>query len=168
MTNLWARTILQSSALILDTETTGLGGLDEVIQVGVIDMSGAVLFDRLLCPLAPISAGAQAVHGLTRERLADAPKWPEIDNDLWRVVAGRPILIYNAAFDRRMLEQTARAWRRSAAWLLAMRTECVMKAWTVYNGRRKFMALTGGDHTAIGDCRATLAVIRKMAGEGGK
>ena len=30
----------------------------------------------------------------------------------------------------------------------------------------RYQKLPGGDHTAPGDCRATLALLRKMAGDG--
>lgn len=35
--------------------------------------------------------------------------------------------------------------------------------WSDYHKSFKFQRLTGGDHTAIGDCKATLALLKKMS-----
>jgi DNA polymerase-3 subunit epsilon len=35
--------------------------------------------------------------------------------------------------------------------------------WNDYHGNYRYQKLPGGDHTAVGDCRATLKVIKKMA-----
>jgi DNA polymerase-3 subunit epsilon len=37
--------------------------------------------------------------------------------------------------------------------------------WNDYHGNYKWQRLPGGDHSALGDCRATLAVLKQMAGE---
>jgi hypothetical protein len=34
-----------------------------------------------------------------------------------------------------------------------------------YANGGKWAKLTGGDHTALGDCRATLALLKRMAGQ---
>ena len=52
------------AALILDTETTGLGDEDEVIQLGIVDLEEWVLFNSLFRPTIEVSPGALAVHGI--------------------------------------------------------------------------------------------------------
>src|SRR5918911_4041356 len=90
--------------VILDTETTDLDGY--LVQIAVIRAhDGAVLLDTLINPMAPISAGAQAVHGLTEEQLRDAPTFAQIEQQLLAVLRGRRIVIYNADFDRGVLER---------------------------------------------------------------
>jgi DNA polymerase-3 subunit epsilon len=37
--------------------------------------------------------------------------------------------------------------------------------WNEYHGNYKWQRLPGGDHSALGDCRATLAVLKEMAAE---
>lgn len=107
MKNPWARQALQSNALILDTETTGLSGNDQVIELSVIDMVGNVLIDQRLRPSCPINPGAGLVHGITAADLVDAPTWAEMEEGFRAVLVGRPVLIYNARFDVRLLMQTA-------------------------------------------------------------
>ena len=37
--------------------------------------------------------------------------------------------------------------------------------WNSYYNNFKWQPLSGGDHSALGDCRATLELIKRMAGE---
>lgn len=45
----------------------------------------------------------------TSEMLAPAPAWPEVWAQLGKVLAGREIVAYNAAFDSRLIAQTCAA-----------------------------------------------------------
>lgn len=164
MKNPWAMQALQSDALILDTETTGLGGSDQVIEIAVIDMVGRVLIDQRLRPSCSVSPGAALVHGIMAADLAEAPTWPEIHEGFGDVLFGRPVLVYNAAFDRLLLMQTAAAWGCGREWVKRLRTDCVMLAYSRFRLGGRWSKLTGGDHSALGDCRATLGLIKKMAG----
>lgn len=58
------------------------------------------------------------------------------------------------------------------AFLNNIRWECAMKLyatwwgdWSEYHGNYKWQRLPGGDHSALGDCRATLALLRRIAEE---
>jgi DNA polymerase-3 subunit epsilon len=91
--------------VILDTETTGLEWRqgDRVIEIGCVELMGRKLtgrhFHRYLNPERAIAAGAQAVHGLTDEFLADKPKFAEIVDEFLEFVAGAELIIHNAPFD---------------------------------------------------------------------
>ncbi|NJL65352.1 MAG: hypothetical protein HC903_30705 [Methylacidiphilales bacterium] len=39
--------------------------------------------------------------------------------------------------------------------------------WNDYHGNYKWQKLPGGDHSALGDCHATLKIIKQMAGMDG-
>ncbi|MFN3883575.1 MAG: DNA polymerase III subunit epsilon [Rhodocyclaceae bacterium] len=91
--------------VILDTETTGLEWRqgDRVIEIGCIELvnrrpSGR-RFHRYLNPERPIGAGAQAVHGITDEFLADKPRFADIADELLEFLSGAEVIIHNAAFD---------------------------------------------------------------------
>lgn len=94
-----------SRQVILDTETTGLEWRqgERVIEIGCVEMVSRKLtgkrFHRYLNPERAIGAGAQAVHGLTDEFLADKPKFAEIADALLEFVAGAELIIHNAPFD---------------------------------------------------------------------
>lgn len=98
------------NAVFLDTETTGLGPGDEIIEIAVVDHRGAVLLNTLLSPTVPVSTGAIEVHGIQDADLVRAPTFPDILPQLAAALHDRIVVIYNADFDIAMLEQTARAY----------------------------------------------------------
>jgi DNA polymerase-3 subunit epsilon len=91
--------------VILDTETTGLEWRqgERVIEVGCVELVSRKLTGRhfhcYLNPERAIAAGAQAVHGLTDEFLADKPKFAEIADALLEFVRDAELIIHNAPFD---------------------------------------------------------------------
>ncbi len=170
----WLEGLFADDFLVLDTETTGLGRNDEIIELGVVDASGATLLETLVWPHAErVPAGATRVHGLTLDDLRGAPAWPEVLPELQALASGRRVLAWNAPFDERMARQTSRLWRLRAG-LPAF--ECAMRAYAVaagvVGGHRKLElaaaeqgVLDGPQrHRSSDDARLTLAVLRSLAG----
>ena len=97
--------------IVLDTETTGLEHRlgDRIIEVGCVELLGRKLsgrrFHKYINPEREIDAGAQAVHGLTSEFLADKPRFGEIVDELCEFVAGAELIIHNAPFDVEFLDR---------------------------------------------------------------
>jgi DNA polymerase-3 subunit epsilon len=91
--------------VMLDTETTGLEWRqgERVIEIACVEMVSRKLTGRHFhCYLNPgraIGAGAQAVHGLTDEFLADKPKFAAIADELLEFVRDAELIIHNAPFD---------------------------------------------------------------------
>ena len=91
--------------VILDTETTGLEWRqgERVIEIGCVELVSRKLtgrhFHYYLNPERAIGAGAQAVHGLTDEFLADKPKFAEVADELLEFVRDAELIIHNASFD---------------------------------------------------------------------
>jgi DNA polymerase-3 subunit epsilon len=162
----WARAVLANeNAVILDTETTGLGYTDQVCQVAVIDVHGNTLLDTLVKPTCEFSAEAIAVHQITPVVVAEAPDFLEIFLHLCDVTKGKTVIAYNAAFDSRVLMQSAGGDACTDRW------ECAMEQYAAYYGQWndyresfKWQRLPGGDHSALGDALATLLLIKRMAG----
>lgn len=165
---LWARDRLaHPDWLILDSETTGLRG-SEVVNIGILSARGKVLLDVLVHPTGAIPLRVQQIHGITPEDVADAVSFPILYPVLAALVSGKRILIYNAEFDTGIL--AGECDRHQLAPLPWASTQCVMLQyaawygeWDEYHGDFRRQKLLGGDHTAIGDCRAALAVITAMA-----
>lgn len=94
-----------SRQVVLDTETTGLEWRqgERVIEIGCVELVSRKLtgrhFHRYLNPERAIAAGAQAVHGLTDEFLADKPKFAAIVDELLEFVRDAEVIIHNAPFD---------------------------------------------------------------------
>ncbi|MEF8816002.1 MAG: 3'-5' exonuclease [Salinibacter sp.] len=94
--------------IFLDTETTGSGSEDAVIEIGVVTAQGEVLISTLVAPLAPVTRGARRVHGITDEELADAPPFPVVADRLETVFRDADrVWTFGPTYDRRMLLQTA-------------------------------------------------------------
>ena len=170
----WARFLLArdpDSWVILDTETTGLGPQAEVVQIGVINGRGDVLMDNVLVrPKGRIEPDAARVHHITEEMVANAPSFLEVLPRLQDIVRNKLLVIYNAEYDLRLLAQSAQA-HNAMPYLPYGGCDCAMLRyaewvgeWNDYHNSFRWQKLVGGDHSALGDCIATLAVIEKMAG----
>ena len=156
--------------MVLDSETTGLGKLIDFVEVGVLSSQGEPLFDSLIKPSCPIDPRASRLHGHTAESLAGERRFFEVYPDLLDVLWGKQVVVYNASYDRRVWDTAvgrlgARAGLAGelASW------ECAMRAFAAYVGERsrrggyKSQKLPGANHTALGDARATLRLIERMA-----
>lgn len=172
----WATRLAEDAAVVyLDTETTGLGFDDEIVDVAVVGAGGQVLLDTLVRPSRPIPPGASAVHGLTDRDVAGAPTWDLVYPGLLSVLAGRVVVVYNADFDRRLVGQCC---ARCGLAEPAVRWECAMRAYADFHGEpgrgggyrwhpleravRTFGVAPGG-HRALADALACRAVVLGMA-----
>jgi DNA polymerase-3 subunit epsilon len=91
--------------IFLDTETTGLDPRQghRIIEVACVEMVNRRLTGRHLHkytnPEREIDEGAQAVHGITLEFLADKPKFADIVDEFLEFISGAELIIHNAPFD---------------------------------------------------------------------
>ncbi len=168
---LWARNVLENKQkyLIMDTETSGLADDDEIIQMAIIDFDENVLYNTLIKPKVKksISRDSTLIHGLTKKDLAEAPFFETAVFKFIDVIKDKTILMYNAEFDARMLRQTCYANNCKkfpfSYWCVMKEYSKFVGEWNDYHNDYKFQKLSGGDHTALGDCKATLRVLKKMA-----
>lgn len=91
--------------IVLDTETTGLEPAQghRIIEIGCLEIlnrrvSGNT-YHVYLNPERDIDAGAVQVHGLTREFLADKPRFADIAGEFLAFVRDAELVIHNAPFD---------------------------------------------------------------------
>lgn len=179
----WARKLLKDDrAIILDTETTGLGHRGEIVEIAIIDTVGQPLLDTLVKPTIPIPAEATAIHGIGDGDVASAPAWPEVAPAVFSCLRNASqIAIYNAAYDRRLIYQSCVASGMTepydrGGWPLPengldRKISCAMQwyamwygDWNDYHGSYRWQKLDGG-HRALGDCLATLDYIKRMAND---
>ena len=91
--------------IVLDTETTGLDPKQghKIIEIGCVEMINRRLtgnnYHQYLQPDRKIDEGAQAVHGISNEFLADKPRFLDIAKDFIEYVDGAELIIHNAPFD---------------------------------------------------------------------
>ena len=95
--------------IVLDTETTGFDPEtgDRIVEIGAVELVNRRLtgrhFHRYLNPERAIDEGAQEVHGLSAEFLADKPRFAEVVAEFVDFVAGAELIIHNAPFDMAFL-----------------------------------------------------------------
>ncbi len=97
--------------IVLDTETTGLDPNQghRIIEIGGVELVNRKLtgrhFHQYINPEREIDEGAQQVHGISLESLADKPVFAEIADDFLNFVTGAELVIHNAPFDMGFLNK---------------------------------------------------------------
>jgi DNA polymerase III epsilon subunit-like protein len=127
-----AREILSKEPIFLDTETTGLGTSDEIIEIALVDHKGNILFQSLIHPTIPIPAESSRINNITNEMVQSAPYWHQVWPDVGALLQGKIAVIYNSEFDVRMMTQTHQAWRMP--WKKTFMPVCLMKLYAAFLG----------------------------------
>jgi DNA polymerase III subunit epsilon len=168
--------------IVLDTETTGLevDRHHRIIEIGCVEMLNRRItgrtFHQYLNPEREIDAGAQAVHGLSSERLATEPKFAEVAPRLLEFIQGAELVIHNAPFDVAFLNAELRRLGDEAADIAALcsvldtlllarkmhpgqrnNLDALCKRYGVDNSQREF-------HGALLDARILADVYLAMTG----
>jgi DNA polymerase-3 subunit epsilon len=179
-----ARDLLDSKPLFLDTETTGLGDRDEIIEIGLIDHDGTVLVESFVRPMGMVPPDATAIHGITTAMLRDAPAWPAIWPHVRALLTSRRVAVYNASYDLRLLQQTHRKHRMSWDPPEKARFDCLMEMYAQYRGEwdrakrgyrwhslsdagRQAQILQANTHRAVDDARLARALLEHLAAQPG-
>ncbi|HYO26920.1 MAG TPA: DNA polymerase III subunit epsilon [Azonexus sp.] len=129
--------------IFLDTETTGLDPRHghRIIEVACIEMESRRLTGRHLHkyinPEREIDEGAQAVHGITLEFLADKPKFADVIDEFLDFINGAELIIHNAPFDLGFLNaELARLDRVPVETLCNGVTDTLKMARDLHPGKR--------------------------------
>ncbi|EDV4590607.1 3'-5' exonuclease [Salmonella enterica subsp. enterica] len=174
LAHLW----LIQEPLFLDTETTGLDAGAQALEIGLVNALGEKIFETRLKPTISIDPAAAAVHGISDDELLGAPAWPDIAPLLQHYIGWRPLVIFNADFDTRILKQTAAAHNDPASWLDSLTVYCAMRlAAGYYDPTNRYGTIslsgaaiqagldwTGRAHSAVSDAVMTARVVNNIAG----
>lgn len=129
-----AKQLVNVNALVLDTETTGLGERDQIVEISIIDTRGNVFIDTLIKPTILIPPSASAIHKITNMDISCAPYITEIFAKLTRLFQNNAVTIYNAEFDLRMLLQSLHAHGQRLPHNLRDNVCCAMELYSIFNG----------------------------------
>ncbi|MEL7637543.1 MAG: 3'-5' exonuclease [Anaerolineaceae bacterium] len=174
-----ARQVIELNPIFLDTETTGIGLYDLVVEVGIVDLDGNVLYNNLINPGRPIPKDSSKVHGITDDMVSDAPSlitaWSEIED----ILHDRAIGMYNAEFDYRLMKQSVE--HAGLSWSIQRNQAfCVMNMFAAWYGewnrrannfRSQKLEFAGkfcgidlpNNHHAIDDAKLTAALLKYLA-----
>ena len=95
--------------IVLDTETTGLDPNDghRIIEIACVELESHIptgkWFHKLIQPERDIPDEALRVHGLSAEKLAEAPLFGAIVDEFLAFIGDSPLVIHNAEFDLKFL-----------------------------------------------------------------
>jgi DNA polymerase-3 subunit epsilon len=189
--NLCRQLLANEGAVIIDTETTGLGADAEVVQIAVIDMQGDCLLDTLVRPgKAKVDRGAYNIHHISDYDVRGAPGISELG--LADILGGKLIVGWNIAYDIGVLKRSAEVSLASDLFhrvLDGPRTidlsiapkpprvvyfdlmSAYARHWAEPGKTRQKLGhacdqqgiQTGWEHQALDDCRLVLALIRRLA-----
>lgn len=166
--------------VFLDTETTGLGPDAEIVDIAMVALDGTALINSLVKPKRLIPAEASAVHGITGELIegSNAPTWSVLYPLISSLLTNHRLVIYNAQYDIRVIEQCCVA---DGLIPLKLRYDCAMLAYSdfdgtpgKYPGSMKWHKLDAavarfgidpGGHRALADAEACRRLVLAMAGE---
>ena len=113
--------------IVLDTETTGFDPRsgDRMVEIGCIELENLTptgrTFHTMINPDRNIGPEVVRVHGITNEKVKEAPKFPEIADALHAFIGDAPVIAHNAGFDRNFvnfeLEAAGRAIIADDRWI---------------------------------------------------
>jgi DNA polymerase-3 subunit epsilon len=157
----------------LDTEGTGMSPQDEVVSVAILSSDGEVLFHGYFRPTVPMNPSATEVNGITNDMASGFPLFAEQAEALAEILSRKRVVAFGAAYDKRMLEQTALVHGYASPTEACKEWVCAMEIHQVIQGRSKWSNLKQacGDfgvtlenaHTALGDIEATRRLLKAMA-----
>lgn len=173
-----AKRIVAEPFIVIDTETTSLDHHNgEVIQFAAINHLGEVLLNTYIRPENSITNSEY--HGITDAMVLSAPKFPEIYPKIKELLDSAPVMVYNLAYDWKMLD--GNAMQHDLDKFAFKTPACIMELyaqfhgeWNSYHGNYKWQKLNGAvidlklkfeghEHDALADAKATLAVLKKLA-----
>ena len=173
-----AREILNLQPVVLDTETTGLGSYDEIIEIALVNHQGNVIYESLVRPTIEIPPDSTRINRIFNEMVKSSPSWKEVWNQVQPLLSRKPVVIYNSEFDVRLMQQSHRIAR--IPWTNVFTPVCLMKLyaaflgeWNSYKNDFRFVtlekagALSGiqlpNSHRATDDTLLAYALLKHLA-----
>lgn len=113
--------LLEEDIVVLDTETTGLSfHKNELIEVAAARISGRTVVERFhsfVHPVGPIPPQIVELTGITNLDVMDAPRAPDVIEDLAAFVGGMPVVAHNASFDKTFIEAVRGGSEVTDTWI---------------------------------------------------
>jgi DNA polymerase-3 subunit epsilon len=95
--------------IVMDTETTGLDPADghRIVEIGAVELVNLLptgrVYHQHINPQRPVPKEAEAIHGLSDERLRGEPVFAAIAPAFLEFIGDDRLVIHNASFDMRMI-----------------------------------------------------------------
>lgn len=157
--------------VVIDVETTGLSPTkDAIVQVSALRFFGNKAVDGLnsyVNPLRPIPQESTAIHGITDDKVKDAPTIDDIEEPFMNLVKGAILVGHNVTFDLNFLDHAFHGALDGMEYIDTMwiaktllnLPDCRLETVADY---AEFHP-EGGYHDSLTDCTATAAVFFRLA-----
>jgi len=152
---------------IIDTETTGFGKTDRLVEIAVVLVEGKEIIqevETLINPERDISNSN--IHGITSELVSLAPTFAEINSELSRLISGTIMVAHNISFDQRMLEQEFSRVKKDNDLGVGF---CTLQATKLKleSACKQYGITNVSAHRALTDARATALIFIKIMEQSG-
>jgi len=161
---------LNCPLVVLDVETTGTHPqVDRVCQIGLVKVypdGKQTEWETLVNPTVPIPPEVSKVHGITDEKVVEAPTFEDLWMKLAAGLSGCDFAGYNVTFDLRILTEEFKRVRARPEQILNGRVLDGYKIMLRHEPRTLSAALKfycqeehDGAHDALLDVKATIRVL---------
>lgn len=157
---------------VVDTETTGLDACTcEILEIGAVRYRShreVAYFASYVKPYGLIPPSATEINGITESTVHRAPHFPTVYADFLNFIGDDILIGYNVEFDIKFIQTRAGEDLHNKFFDVLPFAKQVLSLdrYRLDDLRSRF--LIGGDsHTALGDCRATAKVYKRLLGEYG-
>ena len=163
-----------SKPLFFDTETTGGGRDDQIIEIAFCDSDRNLIINTLIYTNKPLTPRALKVHGINPHELLGKPTFIDIQPAIVQLLKGRTLYAYDANFDIRMMWQSGHKLRlqQVAVKCLAKQSANFIGQYSPYFKSNRYFSLSkaclhfGVEHTnahrAAADALACVTVWEGM------
>lgn len=182
----WCKAVVSSPDrwVVADTETTGLKEAKiDIVDLAILGTDGTELYNSILRPVVLITADAMKTHNINEAMAAQAPLLEDEWTRICQIVGGRTVITWNTKFDQARIEEAMRLHKVKACSDCRWVYRCAMTRYSDwYNEPNRkgyknaqWQNLSGAClqqgitldpttlHRAMGDCKATLQLIRQVA-----
>ena len=91
---------LKRPLVFIDLETTGINlSTDRIVEIAIIKVmpdGSKTVKQKILNPQMPISKSSSAIHGITDEKVKDAPTFKQVANELKQFIDDADLSGYNS------------------------------------------------------------------------
>ncbi|MEO6290124.1 MAG: 3'-5' exonuclease [Ginsengibacter sp.] len=92
--------LLQRPLVFIDLETTGINlATDRIVEIAIVKVlqdGTKTVKQKLINPEIPIPKNSSEIHGITDEKVKDAPKFKEVANELKQFIDNADLSGYNS------------------------------------------------------------------------
>lgn len=119
--------------IVLDTETTGIKPEDghRIVEIGAVELIDNVrtgrTYQAYINPEREMDAHVIAIHGITNEFVKDKPRFHEIADEFLNFIKGGELVIHNADFDIRHLNNELDKANKGKLWDHITNVTCTLK-----------------------------------------